>query len=206
MATANTGTKRKTVDRGAAAKARDRVINDQINELPEVAEALKAFKQLEKEGVVGGPNYFEAFGIYKLRYDTAMDKVNAAKKEASAKKRGKASEKRETREAYEKAWREATRDWHDSGTDVPPRQPRQMSPPSVEKAKTKLGFTPTAVVSIDDIKKAYRALALLHHPDKGGDEDVFKEINNANDVLMDHYAFMKGGKKQIKKRNNKNKI
>ena len=29
------------------------------------------------------------------------------------------------------------------------------------------------------IKKAYRKLAVKHHPDKGGDEHMFKEINAA---------------------------
>ena len=33
------------------------------------------------------------------------------------------------------------------------------------------------------IKKAYRKLAMKHHPDKGGDEKMFKEINEANDIL-----------------------
>jgi curved DNA-binding protein len=33
------------------------------------------------------------------------------------------------------------------------------------------------------IKKAYRKLAMKHHPDKGGDEIKFKEINEANDIL-----------------------
>lgn len=33
------------------------------------------------------------------------------------------------------------------------------------------------------IKKAYRKLAQQNHPDKGGDADKFKEINEANDVL-----------------------
>ena len=28
--------------------------------------------------------------------------------------------------------------------------------------------------SQDDIKKVYRKLALQHHPDKGGDESLFK--------------------------------
>ena len=33
------------------------------------------------------------------------------------------------------------------------------------------------------IKKAYRKLAMKHHPDKGGDEIKFKEINEANEIL-----------------------
>ncbi|MCH8287469.1 DnaJ domain-containing protein, partial [candidate division KSB1 bacterium] len=39
--------------------------------------------------------------------------------------------------------------------------------------------------SVDDIKKAYRALAHKHHPDKGGSEQTFKEINEAYGVLGD---------------------
>ena len=35
----------------------------------------------------------------------------------------------------------------------------------------------------EEIKKAYRKLAMKHHPDKGGDEDKFKQINEAYSML-----------------------
>ncbi len=39
--------------------------------------------------------------------------------------------------------------------------------------------------SKDEIKKAFRKLAHEHHPDKGGDEEKFKEANEAYQVLSD---------------------
>lgn len=37
--------------------------------------------------------------------------------------------------------------------------------------------------SADEIKKAFRKLAVKHHPDRGGDEKQFKEANEAYDTL-----------------------
>ena len=44
-----------------------------------------------------------------------------------------------------------------------------------------LGIDKTA--SESDIKKAYRKLASKHHPDRGGDADTFKQVQEAYDVL-----------------------
>lgn len=44
-----------------------------------------------------------------------------------------------------------------------------------------LGISKTA--SADEIKKAFRKAAIEHHPDKGGDEAKFKEVNEAYEVL-----------------------
>jgi DnaJ-class molecular chaperone len=46
-----------------------------------------------------------------------------------------------------------------------------------------LGISPDA--TSEEIKHAYRLLAQIHHPDKGGDEEKFKKIKMAYETLSD---------------------
>ena len=41
------------------------------------------------------------------------------------------------------------------------------------------------VTNLDELKKAYRRLAQIHHPDCGGDEETMKAINNEHDELFE---------------------
>ena len=54
---------------------------------------------------------------------------------------------------------------------------------SAENYYNILGVSETATQ--DEIKKAYRKNAVEHHPDKGGDEQVFKKISEAYDTVGD---------------------
>lgn len=40
------------------------------------------------------------------------------------------------------------------------------------------------ISNLDELRKAYRRLSMIHHPDKGGDPEVMKAINNEYDALF----------------------
>lgn len=54
---------------------------------------------------------------------------------------------------------------------------------SMDNFYNTIGVNETATQ--DEIKKAYRKLAIEYHPDKGGDENKFKKISEAYDTLGD---------------------
>ncbi|QKF73542.1 DnaJ domain-containing protein [Aliarcobacter faecis] len=57
----------------------------------------------------------------------------------------------------------------------------------LEEAKEFFGFSFTP--SKDDIKKRYKELARVYHPDlNGGDEEKMKKLNEYRDILMQAYA------------------
>ena len=47
----------------------------------------------------------------------------------------------------------------------------------------------------DMIKKAYRQQAMIHHPDRGGDPEIFSKISEAHTVLLDDDRRAKYDKK-----------
>jgi hypothetical protein len=92
--------------------------------------------------------------------------------------------------------------WPGQGTEAPEWKP----PSSKLNPYTILGVEKS--VTQAEIKKAYHAKALKHHPDKGGDPEKFKEVGAAFEVLSDpakkaHYnsggEFKVGGKRKTRR-------
>ena len=49
-----------------------------------------------------------------------------------------------------------------------------------------MGFT--SLPFIDDLKRAYRKLMMIHHPDRGGDHETAKKIIAAYSILEDRIS------------------
>lgn len=63
------------------------------------------------------------------------------------------------------------------------RYARRMESMTLAEAKEILGL-PAGPVTADQVSKAYKALALQNHPDRGGDADKMVDINVARDMVM----------------------
>ncbi|MDC7221181.1 MAG: hypothetical protein PQJ59_14690 [Spirochaetales bacterium] len=50
---------------------------------------------------------------------------------------------------------------------------------------------PPAVISLGDVKRHYRKLSLVHHPDRGGEPDLFMLIRRAYGKLTDSEALFR---------------
>lgn len=53
--------------------------------------------------------------------------------------------------------------------------------------------------TIEELKKEYKKLAFKHHPDKGGDVEIMKVVNNAYEFMFDKLSKMKDTKEDNKK-------
>lgn len=69
------------------------------------------------------------------------------------------------------------------GGGFPGRRSASSGPVDTTKLYETLEIEKTATAK--EIKKAYFRLSKLHHPDKGGDEHLFKEISAAYEILSD---------------------
>jgi len=59
---------------------------------------------------------------------------------------------------------------------------RFQTPPEIEASFALLELDITA--DVEDITKAFRTKALLHHPDVGGDAEIFKDLLDAKNRCM----------------------
>lgn len=158
-------------------------------------------KRFSRAGRYIKPMRFEEFvGQEKKKYRTEQSKTTFEKEaefrqqqDEEQNKEAKRKEKEAEREAKEKAAqaeKEARKAERQKKT--PPAPPPKEAPPSEEappppqeKSTSEdyevLGLKPTA--SLKEIRNAYLKKALTHHPDKGGDPEVFKRIQNAYERL-----------------------
>lgn len=62
------------------------------------------------------------------------------------------------------------------------------SPSQADDWRTTLGFAPTDRPTLEQVDEAYRRLAMLHHPDRGGSTEQFQRINRAREQAREALA------------------
>ena len=110
-------------------------------------------------------------------------------REDEARWREEERREKEARRRHQQSWYQQPRsqERHDQERQRQQEHPRQYVPMSIREklnnAYTILGLSGSE--NFTTVKTAYRKLSLIHHPDKGGDEERFKEINNAYHLILD---------------------
>ena len=59
--------------------------------------------------------------------------------------------------------------------------------PDIEaiRARQALGLPLSGRLTEQQVKRAHKLLAVMHHPDKGGDANTMMKFNNARDCLLE---------------------
>ena len=128
--------------------------------------------------------------------------AESARKSAELEKRLRENEKRARENAQRARENEQRAREHEKKAEYHEKKAREYEEaarkrrgwhvdPGMEATLKKMGWTdPIKILGLtnfytrDEAKKAYRKLALVHHPDKGGSEDLFK-------VLLAAYEYTK---------------
>jgi DNA repair exonuclease SbcCD ATPase subunit len=90
-----------------------------------------------------------------------------------------------------------------TGSSPPPAttvapQPKKPMPKTREEALLALGYQVTDTPTDKEISKKFRVLSTPHHPNRGGDQEEFKFLGRARDILLQH-----GGGRKKTRRNRK---
>src|SRR5262249_15791626 len=88
-----------------------------------------------------------------------------------------------------KEWEGVEVEWETAGErrpyPAPPQTPRAL--PARDAALVTLHLLPSGPPEL--IRAAHKALAFIHHPDRGGDLERMKSINNAADILLKECSY-----------------
>lgn len=140
-----------------------------------------------KVAVQNAWNIFYASIVAPMREDLFPKEMEKRREEKATRDR-----MREEQRAWESAWgnrnrfwREAfggSNDWDNFFNGYYNRIFRTVFTDTIETQFKVLGLTITATA--EDVKSAYRKLALLHHPDRGGDRVKFEEVTEAKEKCL----------------------
>lgn len=160
-----------------------------------------------------GTKFAAFFGDPDAKQKIAEDKLRALReKELGIKSPKSLEQTRQQAFNYEAAQHKARQKayeeeiaWKARYAPPPPRySPPPPPSPAINANSTKrakalitLGLPETA--TINEIKSKYRSLALLHHPNKGGNTENYKKIRQAYENLTQG-----GGKRTLRRKSRKN--